>query len=116
MNDSCFKATTEFDTAEQEFVKFPDNMCGQVIFMNITKTVQDSPSPIRNRILRNINRTYTKFLTSEINKRFILSSGQLSNPYREILLAISQTVTIQTHVSLTFKSHHCDVIDNSQTL
>ena len=37
MNDSCFKAETEFDKAEQEFVKFPDNMCSQIIFMNIIK-------------------------------------------------------------------------------
>ena len=37
MNDSCFKAKKEFDKAEQEFVKFPDNMCSQIIFMNIKK-------------------------------------------------------------------------------
>ena len=30
-------------------------------------------------------------------------------------LAISQTVIIQTHENLVFKSHYCDVIDNSQT-
>ena len=50
MNDSCFKANKEFDKAEQGFVKFPDNMCSQIIFMNIRKTVQDNPSPIRNRL------------------------------------------------------------------
>ena len=37
MNDSCFKAQKEFDKANQEFVKFPDNMCSQLIFMNIQK-------------------------------------------------------------------------------
>ena len=37
MNDSCFKAQKEFEKAKQEFVKFPDNMCGQIIFMNIKK-------------------------------------------------------------------------------
>ena len=37
MNDSCFKAQKEFDKAKQEFVKFPDNMCSQIIFMNIVK-------------------------------------------------------------------------------
>ena len=42
------------------------------------------------------------------NKRFICSSGQLSNPYREYLLAKSQTVIIQTHRNLIFKSHYCD--------
>ena len=50
MNDSCFKAKTEFDKAEQEFVRFPDNMCSQIIFMNIKRTVQDNPSPIRNSL------------------------------------------------------------------
>ena len=35
MNDSCFKARKEFDKAKHEFVKFPDNMCSQIIFMNI---------------------------------------------------------------------------------
>ena len=37
MNDSCFKAQKEFDKAKQEFVKFPDNICSQIIFMNIIK-------------------------------------------------------------------------------
>ena len=37
MDDSCFKAQKEFDKAKQEFVKFPDNMCSQIIFMNIVK-------------------------------------------------------------------------------
>ena len=50
MNDSCFKAQKEFDKAKKEFVKFPDNMCSQIIFMNIKKTVQDNPSPIRNNL------------------------------------------------------------------
>ena len=47
MHDSCFKAKKEFDKAKQGFVKFPDNMCSQIIFMNIKKTVQDNPLPIR---------------------------------------------------------------------
>ena len=50
MNDSCFKAKEEFDKAEQEFVKFPDNMCSQIIFMNIRKAVQDNHLPIRNSL------------------------------------------------------------------
>ena len=37
MNDSCFKAKKEFGKAKQEFVKFPDNMCSQIIFMNVKK-------------------------------------------------------------------------------
>ena len=37
MNESCFKAKKEFDKAKQEFVKFPDNMCSQMIFMNMKK-------------------------------------------------------------------------------
>ena len=58
---------------------------------------------------------FTKLLTSEVNNRFICSSGQLSNLYQGILLAISQTVIIQTHGNLIFKNHYCDVINNSQT-
>ena len=114
MNDSCFKAQKEFNKAIQEFVKFPDNMCSQIIFMNIMKryriTLHLSETP-----LRNINGIFTKLLTSEINNRFICSSGQLSNLYQGILLAIIQTVVIQTHGNPIFKSHYCDVIDNSQT-
>ena len=37
MNDSWFKAKKEFDKAKQKFVKFPNNMCSQIIFMNIKK-------------------------------------------------------------------------------
>ena len=37
MNDSCFNAKKKFDKVEQEFVKFPDNMSSQIIFMNIKK-------------------------------------------------------------------------------
>ena len=37
MNDSCFKTKAEFDKAEQEFVKFPHNMCSQITFMNVKK-------------------------------------------------------------------------------
>ena len=47
MNDSCFKAQKGFDKAKQAFVKFPDNMCSQIIFDEYKKTVQDNPSPIR---------------------------------------------------------------------
>ena len=62
MNDSCFKAQKEFDKAKQEFVKFPDNMCSQIIFMNIRKqykiTLRYQKKP-----LRNINGNFTKLLT-----------------------------------------------------
>ena len=37
INDSCFKVEKEFDKAKQEFVKLHDNMCSQIIFMNIKK-------------------------------------------------------------------------------
>ena len=37
MNDSCFKAKQEFYKAKLEFVKFPDNMGSQIIFMNVNK-------------------------------------------------------------------------------
>ena len=47
MNDSCFKAQKEFDKAEQEFVKFPDNMWSQIIFINIIKQYKLTPSPVR---------------------------------------------------------------------
>ena len=47
MNDSCFKAQKQFGKAKQGFVKIPDNMCSQIIFMNIKKTVQDNCMPIR---------------------------------------------------------------------
>ena len=50
------------------------------------------------------NGMFTKLLTSEINNRFICSSGQLSNLYQGILLAISQTVIIQTHGILFSKA------------
>ena len=40
MNDSCFKAQKEFDKAKQGFVKFPDNMCSQIIFMNIKNSTR----------------------------------------------------------------------------
>ena len=98
MNDSCFKAQKEFDKAKQEFVKFPDNMCSQIIFMNIIKQYKKKPS-------RNINGIFRKLLTSEMNNRFIRSSGQLSNLYQGILLATSQTVIIQTHGNLIFKPY-----------
>ena len=114
MNDSCFKAQKEFDKAKQEFVKFPDNMCSQIIFMNIIKQYKIT-FHLSEKPLRNTDRIFTKLLTSEINNRFIRSSGQLSNLYQGFLLAISQTVIIQTHRNLIFKSHYYDVTDNSQT-
>ena len=46
MNDSCSKAKKEFSKAKQKFVKFPDNMGSQIIFMNIKK-LQNNPSSIR---------------------------------------------------------------------
>ena len=109
MNDSCFKAKKEFDKAKQEFVKFPVESNN---FYKYQKTVLFA---YQKKPLGNINGTFTKLLTSEINKRFICSSGQLSNPHREILLAINQTVIIQTPGNLILKSHYCDVIDKSQT-
>ena len=41
MNDFCFKAQKEFDKAKQEFVTFPDNMCSQIILMNIKKPLRN---------------------------------------------------------------------------
>ena len=109
MNDLCFKTQKEFDKAKQEFVEFPDNMYN--IFMNIIKQYKMSEKAFKEYF----NEIFTKLLTSEVNNRFICSSGQLSNLYQGILLAISQTVIIQTHGNLIFKSHYCDVINNSQT-
>ena len=93
MNDSCFKAKKEFDRAKQEFVKFPDNMCSQIIFMNIKKQYKITLR-LSEKAFKEYQWTFTKLLTSEINKRFIRSSGQLSDPYREILLAISKATTV----------------------
>ena len=95
-------------------MKFSDNMCSQTIFMNI-KTQYKITLRLSEKFLRNIDGIFTKLLTSEINNRFIRSSGQLSNLYQGILLAISETVIIQTHGNLIFKSRYCDVIDNNQT-
>ena len=94
-------------------MEFPDNMYN--IFYEYHKTIQDNPSPVRKACKEYFNEIFTKLLTSEVNNRFICSSGQLSNLYQGILLAISQTVIIQTHGNLIFKSHYCDVINNSQT-
>ena len=113
MSDYCFKAEKEFDKAKQEFVKFPDNMCSEIIFMNIKNSIRQHFAH-QKKPVKNINGAFTRLLTSEINKRIIRSSGQLSNLYTEILLAISQTVITQTYGNLSFKSHYCDVIDNSQ--
>ena len=46
INDSCSKVKKEFNKAKQKFVKFPDNMDSQIMFMNIKK-VQNNPSSIR---------------------------------------------------------------------
>ena len=49
MNDSCSNVKKEVNNAKQKFVKFvkfPDNMGSQIIFMNIKK-VQNNPSSIR---------------------------------------------------------------------
>ena len=113
MNDLCFKTQKEFDKAKQEFVEFPDNMYN--IFMNIIKQYKITLHLSEKAFTEYINEIFTKLLTSEVNNRFICRSGQLSNLYQGILLAISQTVIIQTHGNLIFKSHYCDVINNSQT-
>ena len=113
MNDLYFKTQKEFDKAKQEFVEFPDNMYN--IFMNIIKQYQINLYLSEKAFKEYFNEIFTKLLTSEVNNRFICSSGQLSNLYQEILLAISHTVIIQTHGNLIFKSHYCDVINNSQT-
>ena len=114
MNDSCFKAQKEFDKTKQEFVKFPDNMCSQIIFMNIIEwyriTLHLSEKP-----LRNINGNFTKLLTSEINNRFICSSGQLSNLYQGYSLGNNSNCDHPDTWEPYFQSYYCDVIDNSQT-
>ena len=116
MNDLCFKTQKEFDKAKQEFVEFPDNMYICNIFYEYHKTIQDNPLHLSEKAFKEyFNEIFTKLLTSEVNNRFICSSGQLSDLYQGILLAISQTVIIQTHGNLIFKSHYCDVINNSQT-
>ena len=113
MNDLCFKTQKEFDKAKQEFVEFPDNMYN--IFMNIIKQYKITLHLSEKVFKEYFNEIFTKLLTSKVNNRFICSSGQLSDLYQGILLAISQTVIIQTHGNLIFKSHYCDVINNSQT-
>ena len=113
MNDLCFKTQKEFDKAKQKFVEFPDNMYN--ILMNIIKQYKITLHLSEKAFKEYFNEIFTKLLTSKVNNRFICSSGQLSNLYQGILLAISQTVIIQTHGNLIFKSHYCDVINNSQT-
>ena len=113
MNGICFKTQKEFDKAKQEFVEFPDNMYN--IFYEYRKQYKITLHLSEKAFKEYFNEVFTKLLTSEVNNRFICSSGQLSNLYQGILLAISQTVIIQTHGNLTFKSHYCDVINNSQT-
>ena len=113
MNDLCFKTQKEFDKAKQEFVEFPDSMYN--IFMNIIKQYKITLHLSEKAFKEYINEIFTKLLTYEVNNKFICRSGQLSILYQGILLAISQTVIIQTHGNLIFKSHYCDVINNSQT-
>ena len=86
-----------------------------IFFMNIIKQYKITLRLSEKAFKEYINEIFTKLLTSEVNNRFICRSGQLSNLYQGILLAISQTVIIQTHGNLIFKSHYCDVINNSQT-
>ena len=71
MNDLCFKTQKEFDKAKQEFVEFPDNMYN--IFYEYHKTIQEEEEAFKEYF----NEIFTKFLTSEVNNRFICSSGQL---------------------------------------
>ena len=89
--DSCLKSKKEFDKAKQKFVKFLDNMCSQIIFMNIKK-VQDNSSPIRKSLWEYKWNLYKIDDDLRSTERILRSSGQLSSPYREILLVISQTV------------------------
>ena len=86
-------------------------------FMNIIKQYKITLHLSEKAFKEYFNEIFTKLLTSKVNNRFIhvCSSGQLSNLYQGILLAISQTVIIQTHGNLIFKTHYCDVINNSQT-
>ena len=86
-----------------------------IFFMNIIKQYKITLHLSEKAFKEYINEIFTKLLTSEVNNRFICRSGQLSNLYQGILLAISQTVIIQTHGNLIFKSHYCDVINNRQT-
>ena len=113
MNDLCFKTQKEFDKAKQEFVEFPDSMYNT--FYEYHKTIQDTLHLSEKVFKEYFNEIFTKLLTSKVNNRFICSSGQLSDLYQGILLAISQTVIIQTHGNLIFKSHYCHAINNSQT-
>ena len=85
-----------------------------IFFMNIIKQYKITLHLSEKAFKEYFNEIFTKLLTSEVNNRFICSSGQLSNLYQGILLAISQTVIIQTHGNLIFKSHYYDVINNSQ--
>ena len=86
-----------------------------IFFMNIIKQYKITLHLLEKAFEEYIDEIFTKLLTSEVNNRFICRSGQFSNLYQGILLAISQTVIIQTHGNLIFKSHYCDVINNSQT-
>ena len=86
-----------------------------IFFMNIIKQYKITLHLSEKAFKEYFNELFTKLLTSEVNNRFICNSGQLSNLYQGILLAISQTVIIQTHGNLIFKYPYCDVINNSQT-
>ena len=113
MNDLCFKTQKEFDKAKRNLWNFLTIYT--IFFMNIIKQYKITLHLSEKAFKEYFNEIFTKLLTSEVNNRFICSSGQLSNLYQGILLAISQTVIIQTHGNLIFKSHYCDVINNSQT-
>ena len=86
-----------------------------IFFMNIIKHYKITLHLSEKAFKEYFNEIFTKLLTSEVNNRFICSPGQLSNLYQGILLAIRQTVIIQIRGNLIFKSHYCDVINNSQT-
>ena len=80
MNDLCFKTQKEFDKAKQEFVEFPDNIC-TIFFMNIIKQYKITLHLSEKAFEEYFNEIFTKLLISEVNNRFICSSGQLSNLY-----------------------------------
>ena len=86
-----------------------------IFFMNIIKQYKITLHLSEKAFKEYFNEIFTKLLTSEVNNRFICNSGQLSNLYQGIPLAISRTVIIHTHGNLIFKSHYCNVINNSQT-
>ena len=104
----------------RSLIKLNRNLCNfltifTIFFMNIIKQYKITLHLSEKAFKEYFNEIFTKLLTSKVNNRFICSSGLLSNLYQVILLAISQTVIIQTRGNLIFKTHYCDVINNSQT-